>query len=150
MKMVDKFLNFMGFTEPKDDEETIQESYQEEGKKRKGQLVALPNSKENVRVVVVDPKTFDEAQIIADHLKSRQAVIINLEKVEYELAKRIIDFVGGTAYAIDGSMQKIGQGIILAVPPNVDINSEHKEYYLEEQQEVFSWVAKFPRKGERI
>lgn len=150
MSMWDKFLNFMGFTEADEVEEELQESPLEEIKKKRGRLVALPNSKDNVKVIVVEPSSFEDAQIIADNLKNRQAVIVNLEKADYELGKRIIDFVGGTAYAIDGSMQKIGQGIILAVPPNVDINSELTENYVEEQEEVFSWVSKFHKKGERF
>lgn len=150
MSMWDNFLNFMGFTEPEEMEEEHQESPLEDVTKKRGRLVALPNSKDNVKVMVVEPTNFDDAQIIADNLKNRQAVIVNLESADYELAKRMIDFVGGTAYAIDGSMQKIGQGIILAVPPNVDINSELTQNYVKEQEEVFSWVSKFHKKGERF
>ncbi len=150
MSMWDKFLNFMGFTEPEEVEEEFQESPFEGMPKKRGRLVALPNSKDNVKVMVVEPTNFDEAQIIADNLKNRQAVIVNLESTDYQLAKRIIDFVGGTTYAIDGTMQKIGQSIILAVPPNVDINSELAQNYVDEQEEVFSWVSKFAKKGERF
>jgi len=153
MKVVDRFLDIMGFLEKDDEyEHDEEEIYPEvlsldENKKRKGKLVALHN-RDSMKVMLVEPKDFDEAQIIADNLKSRRAVIVNLENVEYELGKRIIDFVGGTAYAIDGTMQKIGQGIILVVPPNIDIGGELKDTYINEQEDVFSWVAKFSKRGD--
>lgn len=154
MKMMDRFLDVMGFLD-KDEEYEVEDEglYSEvqhiENRKRKGQLVAIPNhNRDNVKVVLVEPRQFDDAQTIADNLKNRKAVIINIENSEYELGKRIIDFVGGTAYAIGGSMQKIGQSIILAVPPNIDIGGELADKYLEEQEEVFSWVSKFGKKGD--
>ncbi|MFZ5944113.1 MAG: cell division protein SepF [Bacillota bacterium] len=153
MKMVDRFLDIMGFLDREEEYEEIEEINKEpqleEGKRRRGQLVAIHNhTKDNVKVVVIEPESFDEAQLIADNLKSKKAVIVNLEKSEYELGKRLIDFVGGTAYAIGGTMQKIGQGIILVVPPNIDIGGELKDSYMEEQEDVFNWVSKFGRKGE--
>jgi len=154
MKMVDKFLDIMGFVDREEEydesEEQYRESqYTEESKRRKGQLVAIHNhARENVKVVVIEPGDFNEAQIIADNLKNKKAVIINLENVDYELGKRLIDFVGGTAYAIGGTMQKIGQGIILVVPPNIDIGGELKDAYSEDQEDVFAWVSKFGKKGD--
>ncbi|MDK2823283.1 MAG: cell division inhibitor SepF [Clostridia bacterium] len=155
MKMVDKFLDIMGFLEKEDEYEEEAEGlynepqFFEENKRRKGQLVAIHNhTRDNVKVVVIEPQNFDEAQLIADNLKNKKAVIINLENAEYELGKRLIDFVGGTAYAIGGTMQKIGQGIILVVPPNIDIGGELKEKYSDQQEDVFSWVSKFSKKGD--
>ncbi|MFZ7103197.1 MAG: cell division protein SepF [Peptococcaceae bacterium] len=155
MKMVDKFLDIMGFIEREEEEyEENDEIFQEasgfeESRRRKGQLVAIHNpARDNVKVIVFEPNHFDEAQQIADNLKNKKAVIINLENAEYELGKRLIDFIGGTAYAIGGTMQKIGQGIILVVPPNIDIGGDFKDKYIEEQEDVFNWVAKFGKKGD--
>ncbi len=156
MKVVDKFLDVMGFldNDEEDEQEEIiqrQEESQTEPqyKRKKGQLVAIHNYKsDSAKVVVVEPKNFDEAQVIADNLKNHRAVIVNMENIELSLAKRIIDFVGGTAYALDGTMQKIGRSIILVVPPNIDIGGEITEDYFEDQEDVFSWVSKFAKRGE--
>lgn len=154
MKMVDRFLDIMGFLDKEEEYEENDNFYQEpetleEGRRRKGQLVAIHNHpRDNVKVIVFEPETFDDAQQIADNLKNKKAVIINLENADYELGKRLIDFIGGTAYAIGGTMQKIGQGIILVVPPNIDIDGDLSEKYIEEQEDVFNWVAKFGRKGD--
>ncbi|KJS84711.1 MAG: hypothetical protein JM58_10340 [Peptococcaceae bacterium BICA1-8] len=154
MKMVDKFLDIMGFIDREEEYEESEDQnrespYSDENKRRKGQLVAIHNhAKDNLKVVVIEPEDFNEAQGIADNLKNRKAVIINLENAEYELGKRLIDFVGGTVYAIGGSMQKIGHGIILVVPPNVDIGGEYKETSPDNQEDVFAWVSKFAKKGD--
>lgn len=143
--MMDKLLNLMGFVDEVEDDKYEETTEVEEPKKRKGQIVALPN-RENVKVKVVEPLTFEDAQKISDNLKSRRAVVINLEKADVDLGKRIIDFVGGTAYAIGGSMQKIGKGIILVVPPNIDIESSIKDANLSDHKEVFSLVSSLTRK----
>ncbi|SMB94223.1 cell division inhibitor SepF [Desulfonispora thiosulfatigenes DSM 11270] len=143
--VMDKLLNLMGFAD--EQEEIYEETSEPEEKRRKGQIVALHN-RESVKVKVVEPLCFEEAQKIADDLKNRKAVVINLEQAELDLAIRVIDFVGGTAYAIGGSMQKIGKGIILVVPPNIDIDGSLAEVNQIEQKdkEVFSWVSNFPKK----
>ncbi|NLT95476.1 MAG: cell division protein SepF [Clostridia bacterium] len=152
MKMVEKFLDIMGFVDREEENEDIEEVYQEspfeDSKRKRGQLVAIHNIRENVKVVVIEPEDFNDAQVIADNLKNKKAVIINLENADYELGKRLIDFIGGTAYAIGGTMQKIGQGIILAVPPNIDIGGELKDSFVEDREDVFAWVSKFAKKGD--
>jgi len=154
MKMVDKFLDIMGFIDREEEYEESEDHYRDsqysdENRRKKGQLVAIHNhAKDNVKVVVLEPQEFNEAQVIADNLKNKKAVIINLENADYELGKRLIDFIGGTAYAIGGTMQKIGQGIILVVPPNIDIGGEFKETYPDDQEDVFAWVSKFGKKGD--
>ncbi|MCL1790004.1 MAG: cell division protein SepF [Peptococcaceae bacterium] len=82
------------------------------------------HTQKQVRVVVIEPKSFDESQNIAEHLKSHRTVVLNLEKTDSILAQRIIDFVSGTAYALNGNMQKVGKAIFLFVPNNVDISGD--------------------------
>ncbi|MGI6225334.1 MAG: cell division protein SepF [Peptococcales bacterium] len=154
MRMVDKFLDIMGFIDREEEFEDTENQFREtqtpeDSPKRRGQLVALHNpSRENPKVVVFEPEDFNEAQNIADNLKNKKAVIINLENADFELGKRLIDFIGGTAYAIGGTMQKIGQGIILVVPPNIDIGGEIKDGENYDQEDVFAWVSKYGRKGD--
>lgn len=113
-------------------------------KERSNNLVALKSDK--VSVVVIEPTNFEEAPIIADNLKDKRPVIINMENADPILIRRMIDFIGGICYAIGGTMQKIGYKIILVVPPNVNISGELKESYTQQdQEEVFAWVTHFDK-----
>jgi len=76
------------------------------------------------KMILLEPRAYSEAQQIADHLKKRNTVVVNLKRVTPEQAKRIIDFLGGTIYAISGKIQKIGGGIFLCAPNNVSVQGE--------------------------
>ncbi len=73
------------------------------------------------KMILLEPRAFSESQQIADHLKNRNTVVVNMKRVTAEQAKRIIDFLSGTVYAIGGDLQKIGGGIFLCTPKNVDV-----------------------------
>ena len=143
-KLVDKVLNFMGFEEEQEDEHGREISAVEEEKeviqkpkKNRGQVVSL-HTQRQMRVSVVEPYGYDDVQGISDHLKNRRPVIVNLEQSDAELAKRIVDFVSGTTYALDGSMQKVGKSIFLFVPSNVDIDVDVKEQIKEKG--ILNWM----------
>jgi len=91
----------------------------------KGNVFSLHSAKQ-FRVVVSEPTSFDDSQGIADHLKARRQVIVNMESTDKEVAQRILDFISGACYALDGRVQKIGEGVFLFAPYNVDITSEIK------------------------
>ncbi len=76
------------------------------------------------KMILLEPRAYSEAQQIADHLKKRNTVVVNLKRVTPEQAKRIVDFLGGTIYAINGKIQKIGGGIFLCTPNNVSVQGE--------------------------
>jgi cell division inhibitor SepF len=90
-----------------------------------------------LKVVVMQPESFDEAKDIADHLKSKKPVVINLEQVEKEVARRIVDFLSGSVYALDGNIQKVANGIFLIAPYNVDIMGDFKDEL--RSKGVFPW-----------
>lgn len=73
------------------------------------------------KMILVEPRAYSESQEIADHLKSRNSVVVNFKRVTNDQAKRIIDFLSGTLYAIGGDLQKIGEGIYLCTPKNIDV-----------------------------
>lgn len=73
------------------------------------------------KMVLVEPRAFSESQQIADNLKRKNSVVVNLKRVTNDQAKRIIDFLSGTLYAINGDMQKLGNGIYLCTPRNVNV-----------------------------
>jgi cell division inhibitor SepF len=129
-KFMDKVMSMMGFDDEMAEdiiEEEREQDIIEEPRQRKGAPVLSIHTQKQMKVVIMEPSSFDDAQNIADQLKNRRPVIVNLEGAERNLAKRIVDFVCGTAYALNGSMQKVGNGIFLFVPSNVDIAGEAKE-----------------------
>ena len=83
------------------------------------------------KMILLEPRAFSEAQQIADYLRNRNTVVVNLKRVTPDQAKRIVDFLSGTLYAINGGLQKLGTGIFLCTPNNVDvegsISDESKE-----------------------
>jgi len=79
------------------------------------------------KMVLLEPKAFSESQAIADHLKSRRSVVVNFKRVTPEQAKRIVDFLSGTVYAIGGDLQKLGNGIFLCTPRNVPVEGKMTE-----------------------
>lgn len=72
-------------------------------------------------MVLVEPRAYSESQQIADHLKRRNSVVVNLKRVTNDQARRIIDFLSGTLYAIGGELQRLGNGIYLCTPKNVNV-----------------------------
>jgi cell division inhibitor SepF len=78
-------------------------------------------------MILLEPRAYSESQQIADHLKKRNSVVVNLKRVTSDQAKRIIDFLSGCIYAIGGTMQKVGVGIYLCTPNNVTVNGKISE-----------------------
>ena len=81
------------------------------------------NSEGN-KMILLEPRAYSESQQIADHLKKRNAVVVNLKRVTPEQAKRIVDFLSGTLYAIGGDLQKLGSGIFLCTPKNINVQGK--------------------------
>ncbi len=79
------------------------------------------------KMILIEPRANSESQQIADHLKNRNSVVVNLKRVTSAQAKRIIDFLSGTVYAIGGELEKIGPGIYLCTPRNVNIQGKITE-----------------------
>lgn len=76
------------------------------------------------KMILLEPRAFSESQQIADHLKKRNTVVVNLKRVTSDQAKRIVDFLSGTIYAIGGDLQKIGGGIFLCTPKNINVQGK--------------------------
>ncbi len=85
---------------------------------------ALKENDGNGKMILLEPRAFSESQQIADHLKMRNTVVVNLKRVTSDQAKRIVDFLAGTIYAIGGDLQKIGGGIFLCTPNNINIQGK--------------------------
>ena len=82
------------------------------------------------KLVVIEPSGFDECSRLVDNLKSRKPVIVNLEKLDSDTARKIFDFLGGATYALNGNVQKVANNIFIFAPENVAIfaDGENKPY----------------------
>ena len=81
-------------------------------------------TQEGSKMILLEPRAYSESQQIADYLKKRNTVVVNLKRVTPEQGKRIMDFVSGTLYAIGGGMQKLGDVIFLCTPKNINVQGK--------------------------
>lgn len=79
------------------------------------------------KTIIIEPRAFSEAQQIADYLKNKNQVVVNFKRVTTDVSKRIMDFLNGIVYAIDGTMQKLGPGIIICAPKGFEIEGNVSE-----------------------
>jgi cell division inhibitor SepF len=89
------------------------------------------NGRSDVRVHLVIPKSFNDAQQIADKFKDSIPVVLNLQGIEPDLSKRLIDFASGLTYALDGGMQRIADKVFMLTPRNVEISAEERAELIE-------------------
>jgi cell division inhibitor SepF len=112
-------------------EEVVREEYVplpgnvEENQKPGSNVVSIHSNK-TMKVVVCEPDSFEEVQVLADHLKGRKQLILNFENTQPEEARRIIDFISGTTYALEGNSQQLGKNIFVFAPNNVEIAKDHR------------------------
>ncbi len=141
MSVMNKFLNYLGLQEeeeavdrksPHSDEQEIETPAFDSRKQSSKNNVVSIHSQKSARVVLTEPRTYDEAQDIADQLKSRRAVVVNLQRVRREQAIRIVDFLSGTVYALGGHISKIGTDIFLCTPDSVEVSGTITEMMTEE------------------
>ena len=130
-----------------DDSETAKvEKYEEEQEERKlwgrknnnSKVVAMPQTQQ-VKMVISQPTTFDQAATICDLLKQKKSVIVNLEYVNKDVARRIVDFISGGVYALDGYIQKVSNSIFLVAPSNYEITNEMAREEIKNKLSV-SWL----------
>jgi cell division inhibitor SepF len=100
--------------------------------RQRPELAPVPASPSpSVKVHLVVPQTFQDAKTIADRFKGYTPVILNLQGVDSELSKRLIDFASGLTYALDGGMQRIADKVFLLTPANVEVSAEQRAQLLE-------------------
>lgn len=141
---MNKMLNIVGIGGEEDYEEDFMEEVEDYepisldrfSDRRNNRVVKLHNSSAQMRMVVVQPEAFDEAKDITNHLKAKKPIIVNLEAVDKNVARRIIDFLSGAVYALDGDIQKVSNGIFIIAPNNVGIMNEEAQ---EETKASFLW-----------
>ena len=82
---------------------------------------SVSSTPSNASMVLFEPRSFEEAEEIAKHLKQRRACVVNLHRLQRDYAQRTIDFLTGVVFALDGTIQKIGHNVILCTPKNVNV-----------------------------
>lgn len=99
------------------------------GRPQHGHSTNVVNFQASVKmeVVVIQPESYDEAQDICDHIKSQRPVIINLENMERNVAQRIMDFVSGAIYTLNGNLQRVTNNIFIIAPENIDVAGDFRE-----------------------
>ena len=127
-----KFLNFIGLEETEEEnafgEEQEQPAKREPRSRRRenalvggGDAQPMPASMAAMKMIVYHPVCYDDAQNIVDNLKNRRPVIVNMEELEGSCAQRVLDFLLGSIYALNGTINKISRGIFLVAPRDVDV-----------------------------
>lgn len=94
----------------------------------KQNVVSLQSVQKSSKLVLCEPRVYAEAQEIADHLKNRRSVVVNLQRSDTNHARQIVDFLSGTVYALGGEIQKIGVDIFLCTPDNVEVSGNITEF----------------------
>lgn len=125
MSILDTFWSWLG-VRTEVEEEIIELPVVQERETKPGANIVSIHSNKNLKVVVCEPEKFDEVQSLADHLKNRKQIILNFESTPPEVSQRIIDFISGSLYSLDGQSQQLGRNIFLFAPSNVEITKDHR------------------------
>jgi cell division inhibitor SepF len=99
----------------------------------------VSNTNKPSKVVLVEPHSTSEATEIADHIKNRRAVVVNLQRIDSESGRQIVDFLGGVVYALNGEISKIGTSTFLCTPDNVEISGNISDMFPEREQLNTRW-----------
>ena len=120
--------DFDDWTDPEPEEEAPRPAALRQRQRRADGVVrAVPS----VQVHLIIPRSFNDAQQIADRFKSSMPVILNLQGADQELSKRLIDFTSGLTYALDGGMQRVADKVFLLTPRNVEVSAEERQRLIE-------------------
>lgn len=148
--LMDKVWNLFGMdsAEPEEyDEENIYD-YENDNEeeiddrkifgKKNSKIVGMPQT-QAIKMVISQPTTFEQSDEICSFLKERKSVIVNLEYVNKDVARRIVDFISGGVYALDGYIQKVSNSIFLVAPSNYEITNEMAREEIKNKLSV-SWL----------
>jgi len=138
----EKPSRFSRFRKEKEDDEEEEDIVSRRISARRSQsapVVSVHNTNNQLQVVIIRPEKYEDSQSICDQLKAKKPVVVNLEKVEYPVAQRIMDFLSGACYSIDGSIQRIANNIFIIAPDNVDVSGNVKEE-LKTKGVILPWV----------
>ena len=123
-----------------DDEEAIEDDTKIFNRKNNNKVVNMQQGQPNaIKMVISQPTTFEQSDEICSFLKERKSIIVNLEYVNKDVARRIIDFISGGVYALEGYIQKVSNSIFLVAPSNYEITNEMAREEIKSKLSV-SWL----------
>lgn len=135
-KFMDKMLEFVGLENDEEDLELLEPANSAKDEPMKSPYFSAKRSKvvniattAQLQVVVLKLETYADSSAVADYLKAKKPVVVNLEDVDKESARRVIDFLSGAICALDGNIQKVSNGIFLVAPYNVGIMGDFKDEF---------------------
>lgn len=147
-KVLNKMMGFLGLEdeyeeiEEVENEATMDENEVETNRivtptgKKQGKVVNI-HTASSAKVVIIKPTVFEEASDICDDLKNRKIVVVNTTSLEARVAQRLLDFMGGACYALNGELQEVEKGVYIVSPSNVEVSSELKNEL--SSKGLFSW-----------
>ena len=132
--LMNKVWGFFGIEPEEEEELDEEENYEEEIEEdeedderklfgRKNKVINMPQANQ-IKMVISQPTTFEQSEEICQYLKERKSCIVNLEYVNKDVARRVVDFISGGVYALNGHIQKVSNSIFLIAPANYDIANE--------------------------
>lgn len=152
--VMNKIWDFLGMESAEEDEEIEDRAYDYEYEEeeeqeqeseginklfgRKSKVVNMPQT-QSIKMVISQPTTFEQSEEICNYLKERKSVIVNLEYVNKDVARRVVDFISGSVHALDGHIQKISNSIFLIAPINYEIANEMAREEIKNRLSV-SWL----------
>ena len=125
------------YEELEDDEEEVEEN-RNFWNRRSSKVVNMPQTNQ-IKMVISQPTTFEQSEAICNLLKEKKSIIVNLEYVNKDIARRIVDVVSGAVQALDGHIQKVSNSIFLIAPYNYDITNEMAREEMKSKLSV-SWL----------
>lgn len=137
---MDKFKYFIGIDDYDEEEELLEGDDLEvplatKTRKINNNIVNI-HTNTNMKIVVHEPLSYEEAPLIADDLKNRKVVVVNFEQLDQNLKRQIFDFVNGALYALDCKIQKVTKDIFILAPSNVEIDGLKEEL---KNSGIFPW-----------
>ncbi len=153
--IMNKVWNLIGMEPERDEDEELDndvdygyEEYEDEEENegkglfgnlgRKNKVVAMPQA-QSIKMVISQPTTFEQSEEICEFLKQKRSVIVNLEYVNKDVARRIVDFISGGVFALNGHIQKVSNSIFLIAPMNYEITNEMAREEIKNKLSV-SWL----------
>ncbi len=120
---IQRLMGFLGF-----DDDAEEEPLEEGEERRRAPILRLHTARQ-LEIVVLQPRTFDDARTAAEYLKGRRPIVVNLREADREVAQRIVDFLCGVDYALDGHLQRVAEDIFLFTPSHVVISAERSRSF---------------------
>lgn len=152
-KVLNKFMGILGLDDGNmddyDDEAMVNEKHFEREvveeeeldepivNKRNGKVVNI-HTNATMRVIISKPKDYDEATTICDELKNRKIIVVNVSDLEPKIAQRLLDFMGGASYVLNGELQEVEKNVYILSPSNVEVSNELKSEIT--NKGMFSWT----------